>query len=375
MTLYQFKNTITTILLLLSPSVTTAAQDMLPAAPSLMDTEGTAPRKKNVFKRFAEAFSAIDTAYVMHNRYNMSFMLQNTNTFESYRMRASEEDQNIHFSSTPAVKFGPYIDWRWLSVGYTFEAFSLGNRKKTKKTEFAMSLYSAMLGCDLIFRRTGENFMLRNATGFGEGAEKMKDEHFGGITSKVTGINAYYIFNHRRFSYPAAFSQSNIQRKSCGTWKLGMAFTIHEMDFDYNMLPDEVSKNPETPISSDLQVDYLKYSDFNISAGYAYNWVFKKNWLMCLSLTPAIGYKHVHYDSSEWTANEKKPHALHRENFNLDITTRAGLVWHNGHYFWGLSFVMHNYNFHRNRLSIHHTFGTLSTYLGFHFFKRKTFRK
>ena len=47
--------------------------------------------------------------------------------------------------------------------------------------------------------------------------EPIRGTNFGGLTSTIKGFNLYYIFNHRRFSYPAAFSQSTIQRRSAGS--------------------------------------------------------------------------------------------------------------------------------------------------------------
>ena len=166
-------------------------------------------KKRNIFKRFVDAFNAMDTTYITPNRYNWAFMLQNTNGFENYKLYSRERDQQLVFSPKPAFRFGPYLGWRWIFLGYTFEAGSLGN-SQTRTTEFEFSLYSAMLGCDLIYRRTGNNFKIRKVKGFGEEAESVEGMDCHGINVKVTGINAYYIFNHKRFSYPAAFAQSTV---------------------------------------------------------------------------------------------------------------------------------------------------------------------
>ena len=56
---------------------------------------------------------------------------------------------------------------------------------------------------------------------------------FDGVESTVKGFNIYYIFNHRRFSYPAAFSQSTTQRKSAGSPLIGIGYTKHTLKFDW----------------------------------------------------------------------------------------------------------------------------------------------
>ncbi len=336
------------------------------------------PQKGNIFKRFFRAFNTLDTTYITPNKYNWAFMLQNTNSFETYTLHSRELGQKLSFSPKPAVKIGPYLGWRWIFLGYTFEVSSLGKGQQSQKTEFELSLYSAMLGCDLIYRRTGNDFRLRKAKGLGEEAREVEGESCQGINVKVTGINAYYIFNHKRFSYPAAFAQSTVQRRSCGSWKVGFSYTRHELDFDYNALPHGLTQNPGHELSQDFRINNLKYDDYSVSCGYAYNWVFKRNWLLCVSLTPAIGYKRTRSDLEPVEKEETdKPFwgtIFNLDNFNFDVTGRVGLVWNNTKYFGGLSLIVHNYNYRHNRLSINNTFGTLNLYVGLNFHKRKAYR-
>ena len=353
----------------------TTVRDFTDSAGTAVPSDSPHNRKGNIFKQFFRAFNAMDTTYITPNKYNWAFMLQNTNSFETYTLHSRELGQKLSFSPRPAIKIGPYLGWRWIFLGYTFEVSSLGKGQQSKKTEFELSLYSSMLGCDLIYRRTGDDFRLRKVKGLGEEAREVEGENYHGINVKVTGINAYYIFNHKRFSYPAAFAQSTVQRKSCGSWKVGFAYTRHELDFDYNALPPVLTHNPNHELSQDFQVDKVKYTDFSLSCGYAYNWVFKKNWLFCISIVPAIGYKKTHTAAVQ-PENETETSALasHLRNLNFDVTGRAGLVWNNTKYFGGLSLIVHNYNYRHNRLSINNTFGTLNLYIGLNFHKRKAYR-
>lgn len=82
-----------------------------------------------------------------------------------------------------------------------------------------------------------------------------------------------------------------------------------------------------------MKVNNIKYTNANISFGYAYNWVFARNCLACLSLTPAIAYKASDVDAE--THEGKTWYG----NFNLDFLIRAGVVYNNGKYFVGTSFV------------------------------------
>ena len=175
----------------------------------------------------------------------------------------------------------------------------------------------------------------------------------------------YYIFNNRKFSYPAAFSQSTNQRRNAGTFIAGFSISKHHLDFDYTALPGFIQEamNPA------MKVKNIKYTNANISFGYAYNWVFTRNCLACLSLTPAIAYKASDVDAE---TNEAK---AWYGKFNLDFLVRAGIVYNTGKYYVGTSFVGKNYNYHRNNFSVDNGFGTLQIYAGFNFNTRKEYRK
>ena len=118
-----------------------------------------------------------------------------------------------------------------------------------------------------------------------------------------------------------------------------------------------------------MKVNKIKYTNANVSFGYAYNWVFARNCLACLSLTPAIAYKASDVDAE---ANEGR---TWYGKLNLDFLLRAGIVYNNGKYFVGSSFVGKNYNYHRNNFSLDNGFGTLQVYVGFNFHLRKEYRK
>ena len=172
---------------------------------------------------FVKNFSRVDTNYIEPQHYNYTLMLQNTNTYEIYRI--STPNGNVFtFAPQPSIKLGPYAGWRWVFLGYTIDLTHLNDRN-TKK-EFDLSLYSSQIGIDLFYRKTGNDYKMRYVY-LGENVDTspMKDISYDGLTASIKGFNIYYIFNHNRFSYPAAFSQSTVQRRSCGSPMVGIGYT------------------------------------------------------------------------------------------------------------------------------------------------------
>ena len=315
-------------------------------------------------KEVGKQINAIDTNYISPNLYNLAFMLEHSTWYEHYQLGTNQNNQiqKLNFSPNLGTKMGIYFGWRWIFLGYTFDVEDLfgDNKNKPKKKEMSLNIYSSKFGMDLYYRKTGSDFKLRSQEGFNLD-EQFKNIQFDGLQSNIIGLNAYWIFNHKKFSYPAAYSQSTNQRKSAGSFMAGFSYSRHKIFFDHNKLPDPMKEN----LNPQLQFNKIKYSDYSLGFGYGYNWVFAKNWVSNLSLLPGIGFKKSKIDDNDF----KDEHWIKDINFNL--ITRAGVVYNNSKYFAGASLVMHTYDYRKPNLSVTNSFGTLRIYAGFNFWKRK----
>ena len=337
---------------------------------SIQEDSVTTP-KPSAFKRAIKKFmnfSDFDTLYISPNRYNYALMATHFSNFEYYSVTSEfPQQQKLSFSPNPHNKIGLYFGWRWIFLGWSVDIDDIYRKtnRKNKGTEFDLSLYSSKLGVDIFYRRTGNNYKIHKIRGFYDEIPSDYSEDFSGLKVDIKGLNLYYIFNNRKFSYPAAFSQSTNQRRNAGTFIAGFSISKHNLDFDYQQLPAYIQER----MNPGMKVNKIKYTNANISFGYAYNWVFARNCLACLSLTPAIAYK-----ASDVDAETQEGKAWYSK-FNLDFLLRAGVVYNNGKYFVGTSFVGKNYNYHRNNFSLDNGFGTLQVYVGFNFHLRKEYRK
>lgn len=337
---------------------------------SIPEDSVTTP-KPSAFKRAIKKFmnfSDFDTLYISPNRYNYALMATHFSNFEYYSVTSEfPQPQKLSFSPNPHNKIGLYFGWRWIFLGWSVDIDDIYRKtnRKNKGTEFDLSLYSSKLGVDIFYRRTGNNYKIHKIRGFYDEIPSDYSEDFSGLKVDIKGLNLYYIFNNRKFSYPAAFSQSTNQRRNAGTFIAGFSISKHNLDFDYQQLPAYIQER----MNPGMKVNKIKYTNANISFGYAYNWVFARNCLACLSLTPAIAYK-----ASDVDAETQEGKAWYSK-FNLDFLLRAGVVYNNGKYFVGTSFVGKNYNYHRNNFSLDNGFGTLQVYVGFNFHLRKEYRK
>ncbi len=188
--------------------------------------------------------------------------------------------------------------------------------------EFNLNYYSSKISLDFSYQRS------ESMAGDIRRGDRMEQMESGDISLKVVNLAGYYTFNHRHFSYPAAFTQSYIQRRSAGSWLAGISYqggSIKTRD----ALKE---RNPNAP---DVRIDV---GHIGIGGGYGYNWVLGKKWLLHFSMLPTF----VVYNRNKFTVNDELKKAK-RMRFNMIFNERAAIV-HNfsSRYFAGATLVMNN---------------------------------
>lgn len=314
--------------------------------------------------RLEKKLNTTDTLYIEPNHYNLTLMLEQSAWYQRYTVGSygTSELQSISMSPKANIKVGLYGGWRWIFFGYTVDISQLfkSTGSYTNRKEFVLNLYTALLGVDIGYRKMSNDFKIKDYNNFTFSPEdKYRGTRFDGMSARIFNFGSYWIFNHKRFSYPAAYSQSTIQRKSAGSFLAGLYYSHHNIGFDYTQLPSDMAAQ----MHDELKIQNIKFSNYTASFGYTYNWVFAKNWLLNATLMPAVGYKASTVDGV------KLPYK--NRDLNVDLIMRAGLVWNNTKYYAGASFIMETYDYRKQNFSMTNTFGTLRVYVGFNFWKKK----
>ena len=205
-----------------------------------------------------------------------------------------------------------------LSVGVSYLGLSLSMAVNPAKLmgkyrdfELNFNSYGRRFGFDVIYQDA------KNFKGWHdhEGMERIELPD-GMLSVKTLNLNAFYVFNSRRFSYPAAFSQSYIQRRSAGSFLLAASAISQRASLDWD---------------EDMQ---LKMTNLGIGAGYGYNYVPRQAWLLHLSALPTF----IIYSNTSMTFGDTRI-PLHYHFPEVIITGRGAVVHHWNHTFLGISMV------------------------------------
>lgn len=299
----------------------------------------------------------IDTTYIEKNEYNMTIMPEYSYRYEHYSIGTTGKNgQSMGIAPDGRNLLTLNIGWRWLIVGYSFD---LDNNRPM--TEFNTSLYSTRFALDLFYRKGSEGYKISRLDGFESGDKLLQGEDWecdGLTTIKQLGLGVSYAWN-KRFSYAAAMGQSTVQRSSAGSFILGAGYNWQKLTFNHDKL-DPILK---AELKDELKFKQAKFHDFSISVGYGYNWVLSRNLLAGISFEPAISYKKVKLEYTDYNSSQK--------DLSMDFMTRAALTYNNNKYYAGATLESHTYCFDKNDLYIRDGFGVLQVYAGFYFWRRK----
>lgn len=215
------------------------------------------------FKWIGNNWSAYDPKYSTPSFYMWVGQFQNTFSNEWLNIKYPGGTE-INMHSKLSSKIGPHLGYSFLMYGYTLDLYALKGTKR--RTEFTLSVNSNLMNADIIYRRTGGDFIMnRLKVSLYDTDEKniikkdvtdMANMHNVGDMMKynVTGVNINYFLNHKKYSNPAAFSNGAIQLRSVGSPIVGIGYTHHKLMSSicdviesnaFNTVFNELSTQPE----------------------------------------------------------------------------------------------------------------------------------
>jgi len=263
-----------------------------------------------------------DTNYVARPEGKLTLKVRLNQTGNDFHARGTVNGiySKADLSTSHKTTFSIAGIYRGIGVGMAINPYKWSG--VYKDYEFNLNYYSNRLSLDFSYQRSES--LAGDIIG-DRGDQRLES---GDVTMKVLNLAGYYTFNHRQFSFPAAFTQSYIQRRSAGSWLAGISYQGGSI----KTTNDLMARNPNAP-DTRIYVGHL-----GIGGGYGYNLVLGKKWLFHLSMLPTF----VVYNRNNMTVNGERKKAQ-RMRFNMIFNERAAIV-HNfsPRYFAGATLVMNN---------------------------------
>ena len=288
-----------------------------------------------------------DTNYVIRPEGKLTLKLRLNQTGNDFHAKGTVNDiyskADLKTSHKTTMSIG--ASYRGISAAVAINPAKI--KGVYKDYEFNLNYYSSRLSLDLSYQRS--ETLAGDIVG-DRGEQHLQSDD---VTLKVLNIAGYYTFNHRRFSYPAAFTQSYVQRRSAGSWLAGISYQGGSIKTTDNLK----ARSPNAP---DVRI-YIGH--LGIGGGYGYNWVPSRKWLFHLSLLPTF----VVYNRNNMTVNDERKEAQHMQ-FNMIFNERAAIVYNfSPRYFAGATAVVNNSVFKDDAVTVNQNKWRARAFIGMRF--------
>lgn len=234
-----------------------------------------------------------------------------------------------------SVGGGVYYKWLGVQLGFPFQAFAAPDNERGRTRSFILAASASLrrFGIDGHYTRYTGFYVNNTRSLLGQSVPPyaLRPD----ISTEAVGANIYYIFNYRRFSFRAAFIQTERQRRSAGSLLLMPTFNYFNVSGDsaitrvpgleYVGTPDGLTLRSASSISVGLIV------------GYAHTFVFWKSGYFLAAFLPGLTGGINRYTLEDGTTRS-------RERINVRAHLRFSLGFNGPRWFGGLNSLNDFYN-------------------------------
>jgi len=137
-----------------------------------------------------------------------------------------------------------------------------------------------------------------------------------------------YVFNSKKFSARAAFVQTDLQKKSAGSFLAGGFASLYSMYADSSVIPNEL-KDEFDPL---LIFNQISVSNIGLAFGYSHTFVMWKKFYFSITLVPGIALQSFSVSYEETDELETGTNASFR------MLSRTALLYNTEKWYTGFTF-------------------------------------
>jgi len=211
-----------------------------------------------------------DSVYI--GRYPQKVMLLGFMAYDFLNLSVEANNRDLMYMPNNPPKFGLglALNNTILSFGYGYGFNFMTDKKygETKSFDFQLHSYARQFAFDIFVQKYKGFYMEEKGIPDYVLCPDLDIRQYGG--------NMQYAFNNKKFSYKAAFSQSEKQLRSAGSFLVGAGIYLTHIKADSSFVHKEKTS--------------LDNFQFGVSAGYTYTWVLGRRWFINGSVTTGINF-------------------------------------------------------------------------------------
>ncbi len=270
-------------------------------------------------------------------------------------------NERLGYSPNRNLNLGAGFNHKWLGIAFAFDLPFINKddnvRGNTHSFDFLLNIITKRLIIDVFYQEYfGYYFtsprLLDKTWKDGDAYPQRED-----LKTTSYGLNAYYVFNHKKFSYKAAFIQTERQLKSAGSFLANFGANRYRLWGDSSIVPSNIAKFEST----DKFKDGTFYT-LAATAGYIHTFVVLQRIYATLGATGGFSANYKEY----FDDNSDKVHI----NWSLgtSITGRFALGYNSEKFFIGTNMSFQTYRVNLNeKFNLGYEIGVMRIFFGYRF--------
>ncbi len=256
--------------------------------------------------------------------------------YASFTLPAANDGQDLEYKANTLRTMGIGATYNNLTINLAYGFSFLNNdddKGKTKSIDLQAHLFPHKWALDLLaIRHEGLSFEPKTDD------DSDNNYYRPDIQQLFIGFSGYRVFNPQRFSFNAAMTQNEWQKKSAGSLLLGGLVYYGQIKGDSSLIP----KQDENYFPKAAGINKVNFFSIGVGGGYAYTVVIAKHFYITGS-----GIVNLNADfSTVQDMNDKankttlKPTAIYKaavgynsDSWDISATWAASDIWVKGDYF------------------------------------------
>ncbi len=254
------------------------------------------------------------------------------------RMEFGDKTSENSLLYYPATTYSPGLFINTRLFGFYIMPGFLGIHQNVAKTgksgfnDYQFNIYGKRFFYDINLQLY-QGFYLNNTNAFKAYQHLENYYQRPDLFAIAAGFNVYYVFNNKKFSYRGAFSFTQSQIKSAGSFITGSYFSTFAFWADSSV------------VGSQIQESFKQFSNMKsgtsvsagLSFGYAYTFVLNKHFYVSTSVIPGLGFNQINIERTDSTVFSGG------SDVSLKINYRFAIGNDNKKWFYGFAFLRDDY--------------------------------
>lgn len=287
------------------------------------------PHRWYVKQLLAPKISAFDTTYIKNNNRKLTITIPVAKKFYGFNITDLETHQTLKFSPNNYYHVGFNFSNIILTFGFSpgIKFGSKPNKGVTKSKDFQLTVIGSRVITDVNYQ-SYEGFYLYNTNDY-QVTKTNADSTIvrSDIRVESFGINTMYVFNSKKYSLRGAFSFTDVQLKSAGSFMAG----VYHSNVAFVAADSTIIKYPFINKFTPHLIEINKISQLTVglSGGYGYTFVYKKI-IFSVAINIGVGVQKTYYRTLSGGAQSLKL------NLAANINAKNAIRYDNQNFFIGV---------------------------------------